>query len=390
MAREAAISLYLLVFRILFLIFRCFPLQKKAVFVSSFGDNCLYVLHEMKAQKIPYKTVFLNTKNSRADLKDDGNTIVFNYGSKNIAHFFASIYHLATSSIIIVDNYFAFLSAASFRPQVKRVQVWHAAGAIKQFGLKDPSIKDRSRRARDRFKQVYKEFQYIPVGSEIMADIFKESFGSPDSSLIRTGVPRTDFFYNEIEKTAVIQNLYREYPEFQGKRVILYAPTYRDSDLTSRKLALDVRQMHEALADQGCVLLLKLHPAVIAAELDEQSYPGFLYNLSGHRDINELLLITDLLISDYSSIPFEYSILGKPMIFYSYDLEDYTKERGFWEDYQTSMPGPIVSSTAEIIEVINQNSWDLAKIIEYKEKWNTYSRGNSSRNLVEFLFKDRD
>ncbi|PLT31043.1 CDP-glycerol glycerophosphotransferase family protein [Peribacillus deserti] len=387
MLREAAIGIYLTIFRVVFLLFSMFPIRNKVTFVSSFDDNCLFILEEIKQQNIPYKTVFLKTNKSKANIKDDGDTIVFNYGTLNITHWLASIYHLATSKVIIIDNYFAFLSAASFKPDVKCVQVWHAAGAIKQFGLKDPSNINRSNRANKRFLQVYKQFHYATVGSEIMAQIYKESFGLEERNILKTGVPRTDFFFDEAAKSKVLGTLEHEFPDLPGKKTILYAPTYREDQLYTDTLSLDISLLHEELSSKGYVLLLKLHPAVTVSQSFEREYPGFLYNLSRYHDINELLLITDLLITDYSSIPFEYSLLEKPMIFYPYDLEEYKKERGFWEDYEKSMPGPVVYSTESILEEVLRNTFDQEAVGRFKRKWNEYSDGASSKKLVEFLFK---
>ncbi|MBM7690859.1 CDP-glycerol glycerophosphotransferase (TagB/SpsB family) [Peribacillus deserti] len=386
MIREAAISIYLFIFKVFFLLFRMFPLKNKATFVSSFGDNCSIILQEMKQQNIPYKTVFLKAKKSKANIEGDGETIVFNYGTPNILHWLASVYHLATAKVIIIDNYFAFLSAASFKPEVKCVQVWHAAGAVKRFGLQDPSNINRSSRANKRFSQVYKQFHYATVGSESMAHIYKESFGLQDQNILKTGVPRTDFFFNEKAKSEAIHSLQNKYPDLTGKKTILYAPTYREDQLNTDTLSLDIDVLHQKLFNEGCVLLLKLHPAVTVSASFENDYPGFLYNLSHYHDINELLLITDLLITDYSSIPFEYSLLGRPMIFYPYDLEEYEQERGFWEDYVSTMPGPVVFSTDAIVEEIMKNNMDQEILDQFKHKWNEYSTGSSAKKLVDFLF----
>src|SRR5699024_2135915 len=130
------------------------------------------------------------------------------------------------------------------------------------------------------------------------------------------------------------------HPLIHQKNVILYAPTFRDDLLHSADIAVDIDQLYRELRDEY-VLLLRLHPAVRGTFVNQ--YPDFVLDVSGYPDIHSLLIVTDLLITDYSSIPFEFSILGKPMIFFAYDLEYYAATRGFWEDYESLVPGPIVT-----------------------------------------------
>src|SRR5699024_1500932 len=120
--------------------------------------------------------VILDTNNRLLDFPIENDMVLKFHESAPIS-WIRSIYHLATARVIFIDNYFGFLAATSFKENVTCVQLWHAAGAIKQFGLKDPSNQYRSKRANQRFKKVYKQFHQIVVGSEKMADIMKESFG---------------------------------------------------------------------------------------------------------------------------------------------------------------------------------------------------------------------
>ncbi|WP_157805686.1 CDP-glycerol glycerophosphotransferase family protein [Bacillus sp. mrc49] len=387
MAKEFAIGIYLLCFKILFSIFKLFPLQDKTTFVTSFGDNCQYIADEMDKQDIPVQKVFLMKPSSLIHVKDGGKSIVLPFESKNIMALFQSIYHIATSKWIIIDNYFGFLSAISFKKQVKCVQVWHAAGAVKQFGAKDPSIQNRSAAARKRFLTVYNTFDYVTAGSDRMAEIYQESFQLPASRILRTGIPRTDFFFNEESKKTARRAFLAKFPELEQKKIMLYAPTFRNDGLDDGKIALDLELLYKELHGENYAILLKLHPAVKADHDLQKKFPGFVYSVTSEFHVNQLLISTDLLITDYSSIPFEFSFLNRPMIFFAYDLAEYEQERGFWEDYTTSMPGPVVSTTKELLREIRFSDRSLVKIAPFNQKWNQYSAGSSSRNVVDFLFK---
>lgn len=384
MARELFITVYLFVFRILFYIFNLFPQKKKTTFVASFGDNVLYTVKEIEKQTDD-QVVILKTSQCKIDFDNDSNRIVLDFETLNLVDWFKSIYHLATSHHIFVDNYFGFLAVTNFKPNVRCIQLWHAAGAVKQFGLKDLSIEYRSQRAHDRFQKVYQRFNHVIVGSEKMASIFKESFGINNEQLLRTGIPRTDFFYDQVAKKHVEQSLNAEFPRIHDKKVILYAPTYRDDQLDLAHIELNIDKMYQAFK-KDYILMLRLHPA-IEMELSHE-YPDFVIDVSAYHQLNDLLVVTDLLITDYSSIPFEFALLDKPMIFFAYDLDEYANSRGFWENYRELVPGPIVHDTDALIECIKKNDFDMNRVRNFADQWNQYSRGYSSERLIQTIYRE--
>ncbi len=381
MARELAISIYLTIFRLLFSFFNRFALQEKTTFIASFGGNINVTVDELERQAPHQEIIIMKTANCKIDFsKKDRKVLHFEH---RLIDFLKSIYHLATSSHVIIDNYYGFLAATNFKSEVKCIQLWHAAGAIKQFGLEDLTNGDRSERALQRFKQVYDSFDHVVVGSDEMVDIFKRSFGLPEERFIRTGIPRTDFFFDDIQRKRAENQLIADFPIITSKKVILYAPTYRDDELGDAQLALDFDKMYEQFKYEY-VLFLRLHPAVNGEF--QNKYPGFVYNVSSYSSINDLLLCTDILITDYSSIPFEFSLLHKPMIFYAYDFEEYAHKRGVWPDYIAKVPGPVVSTTQELIHIIKDQDFELDKVKEFSTEWNKYSTGKSSEKLITELY----
>ncbi|MFC0299519.1 CDP-glycerol glycerophosphotransferase family protein [Virgibacillus soli] len=330
------------------------------------------------------QVVILKTSQISVDFTDTHSTrIILNFEPRHVIDWLRSIYHLATSRTIFIDNYYGFLAATNFKKNVRCIQLWHAAGAIKQFGLHDPSIKKRSSRALTRFQKVYSHFDHVVVGSDKMAEIFQDSFGLPAERMLRTGVPRTDFFFDEENINKVVRTMQNDFPIIKEKKVILYAPTFRDDELDEVKIALQVDMLYRTLR-QHYVLFIKLHPAINGHF--QNKYPGFSYNVSEKYSINHLLTVTDILITDYSSIPFEFAFLQKPMIFFAYDLEKYAETRGFWQKYETLVPGPVVHTTTDIIRVIQENTFDMERIRAFAEDWNKYSKGNASELLVKSIY----
>lgn len=384
MAREILVSIYLMLFSFIFNICKLFPQKKeKTVFVVTFIENSASIYEELRRQDPSCRTIFLASKNVYNFFSKYDESTILLFEPKKLKDFIVSIYHLATCKLVIVDNYYGFLSSIRFKKNVTCLQVWHASGAIKQFGLKDPSIVNRKSRAITRFKKVYKQFHYIIVGSEEMARIFGEAFGIEEKNILRTGMPRTDVFFNEKRIALIRKYMYQKFPYLEEKKVILYAPTFRDNELDHFQLHLDLEEMQHHL-NEDYIVLLRLHPAV-KNNLDISKYEGFAYDFSKYAKLNDILFITDILITDYSSIPFDFSILGKPMVFYPYDLEQYQKERGFWGEYSEVVPGPIAKSTGEIITIVQSENFQLEKVTEYKHNWNEYSQGTSSQNIASWI-----
>ena len=388
MVRELAICFYLLVFKFLFSIFSLWPLRNKTTFVVSFGDNTQYVYEEILRQRITTDVVFLCEQKAFPRFMGVQGATTILFEAKHLMNWMKAVFHLATSRCIFIDNYFGFLAAVSFKKEVKCIQLWHASGAMKKFGLEDESIKSRTVRARERFLQVYSKFDRVVVGSDVMTEIFMKSFHLKKENILPTGVPRTDFFYNKEAKQKAIDTLLQQHPSLRDKKIILYAPTYRDHELEHFNLVLEVEKMARELG-QDYRLILRLHPAIVHKEDFATRSSDFVVDLSSSQyDINELLVAADYLITDYSSIPYDFSLLHKPMIFFTYDLDEYKQQRGVMEGFEEHLPGPLVKDTESIIELIQNNRFDLSQVEYYSEKWNQYSKGCSSQNLVQYIFTE--
>ncbi|RFA34459.1 CDP-glycerol--glycerophosphate glycerophosphotransferase [Virgibacillus dokdonensis] len=382
MVREFSITIYLFIFRIIFSLCRLFPLQKKVVAVASFGDNIHCTVQALNNQTEDSKIVILKDRSCTYPFKEGTYNELLLFSLSRPLLFLKSIYHLATAKTILVDNYFGFLAVTNFKADTTCIQLWHATGALKNFGLKDPSIRNRSQKAYRRFRKVYKKFHFIVAGSEKMASTFRESFDVTNERIIRTGIPRTDLLFNRLEKKQVSLYFKQKYPDIKDRKIILYAPTYREGQLNDFHINMDLKKMYKELSNEY-VLFIKLHPAI--KNKLQSAFKTFMYDVSDYPDTNQLLIITDMLITDYSSIPFEYALFEKPMIFFAYDLETYKKERGLIDDYETEMPGPVVQSTEEIITVMKQDAFHTEKIKSFAKVWNQYSKGNSSERLAKFI-----
>ncbi|KMN46543.1 teichoic acid biosynthesis protein B [Bacillus sp. LK2] len=382
------VEIYLILVAILHSMMKVFPIKKKVTFIMSYGENLFFIYEEMQRQGINCEVVFLYKSTCKYEVDNYSNVKSYKFETRNIFHTIKSVYHLSTSQYVIVDNYFGSLAKIKFKKGVECIQIWHAAGAFKKFGLLAPSFKKRSLRAQNRFMDVYKNFHKIVVGSEALADIYKKAFALSDNNILKTGIPRTDLFFDEQRQQKVKDNIFIVNPKLKDKKVILYAPTFRDKELVDFDLHLNIDEMYRQLKGEY-ILIIKLHPAIRNICNYEEKYAGFLYDYSLYPNINDLFLVTDILVTDYSSIPFEFCLLNKPMIFFAYDLKKYMKKRGTIGDYVSDVPGPVVYTTEEVVQVITDGKFKIDSINNFTLKWNEYSIGDSSKYFVNMLFKGK-
>lgn len=386
MLREIIIKVYLALFKCIFNVFSVFKIREnKTVVMSYLGFNSKFIVDELSKDEKKTIIVF-KTEDTKVEFEGKNNVKIYDLTKNKIVNNIILIFNMATSKYIFVDNYYGFLASFKWKKGVKCVQLWHADGAIKKFGYKDKSNEKRTPSAIKRFGDVYDKFTHITIGGEKMSKIFQEAFGVEEKRIIRTGIPRTDLFFDQAEKNKIIDKLKKDYPIIKEKKVILYAPTFRDNEFNVNEINLDINLMKEKLKDEY-ILILKLHP-LIKSEVGSK-YGEFVLDLSDYKNINDLLMIADILISDYSSVPFEFSLLNKPTLFYAYDLEEYKENRGIWGEYQELVGNLVVYNTEDLIKLITTDINSMEnEIVEFNKKWNGYNDGNSTKKVIDKIYNE--
>lgn len=372
--KNIAIHLYLFCSTILAACFRLLPLKKRIFMVVTFSENAKAILKEVNRKQIPVVCMY----DPRLDATDfQEASIVRQNKLKNKWYL---LYYLSTSTVVLVDNYLPELASLKFRDAVVCIQLWHANGALKRFGWEDNLAKMRSDNDKKRFKRVYKQFQYATVSSDQMAAIFQRSFLMKEEQMLKIGMPRTDKYFDKVRQMRE-RSYWREKWELENEQVILYAPTFRDDHLNETELALDIKQLESAFGSSHR-LLLKLHPSV-ETEISEKDNP-FLIKIPKQTSLESILPAADILITDYSSIPFEFALYERPMYFFAYDLEDYMHNRGLIENYETIVPGDVVQTTEALVQAMKRKA-DLEKVAIFAKTWNFYADGNATERLLAFV-----
>nr|WP_217586474.1 CDP-glycerol glycerophosphotransferase family protein [Lentibacillus saliphilus] len=238
------------------------------------------------------------------------------------------------------------------------------------------------------------KWDFLIAPNAYSREIFKRAFQF-DKKMINSGYPRNDYLINanNIENINAIKRLLKLPPD---KKIIFYAPTWRDNQFYSKgkykfELQMDLDLLKKELGTEY-IVVLRLH-YLVAETLDLKAFQGFVYDFSSHEDIRDLYLISDILITDYSSVFFDYANLKRPIIFFVYDIEDYRDQiRGFYFNLEERAPGPLVKTTKEIIdEIKNINKYGYILTQEIEDFYNTFcylEDGKATKRVVDALFKE--
>ena len=295
--------------------------------------------------------------------------------------------YLATSRVFIVDDYFFPIYVIEPRRGTTIIQTWHACGAFKKVGY---SVLDKSFGVDEALAsrvRIHSNYDVCLVASQAAAPHYAEAFRQPlDRFVSRLGIPRTDVFFGEERLARTREDIRRRYGLPAGKRVILYAPTFRGDSVTDARATddLDVGVLHEALAEDH-VVLVRLHPFIRSRTVIVPALAGFAIDVSDHPDINELMLVSDVLVTDYSSAIFEYALLDRPMVFFAPDYEAYERERGFYFDYRTGVPGPIFETSAELAAYLRAGVFDIDRVEHFREESFDVADGHSATYVTDEL-----
>lgn len=235
----------------------------------------------------------------------------------------------------------------------------------------------------------FSNIDYFVVSSEYEKPIYIRDFKVKEHSLVKTGMPRNQMLFKEKDERLSLK-IKNELGLPVDKKIILYAPTWRDSDDKGKsysvKPPIDFEYWRKELSDDY-IVLVRAHP--YTTNFIDKIDQLFVYDVSNYDEINSLIFISDLLISDYSAIFFDYSITKKPIYCFAYDLEEYKNNRGVYIDLETSFPGGVITDEIELIRRIKcaDNSELLLKIEKFRDRYIEVGE-NSIQDCINIIFKE--
>lgn len=372
---------------------RFFQIQnpKKTVYLMSFGNNLEFIKELAKRDKDLLVLYRSSCSSAAILLKEAGiKTIVFN-DDFNFA--FKTLQYVMGARLLFCDNYYAFLAGCKFNHhRTKVIQVWHANGAIKAFGWQEPRTMTRSSSDKKRFQKVYNQFDEYIVASKTMGSIFSNSYHVAENKMKVLGYPRSDRLFNADWQVKTTAQIMEKYPIFEEKEVILYAPTYREDEFGEADLQLpkDFIDFAKTLSSKQC-LIIKLHPHLRNMEKilkKKINVPQIVW--VDDFSTEDLLLITNRLITDYSSVAFDYTLLKNAgqIIFYCFDLDKYAQHEGLQSDWIEYLPGPLIKTAPDLSKYI-QEEIQTSTFKDFNNKWNSKNDGHATKRVLDNYFKNK-
>jgi len=383
------------ILKLLFYVAAKLPTHKKTIVFESFlgkqySDNPKGIYEHIKKNFPDYKLYWSVDRKYRNNFPTEGFNCLIRFSLKWICIMATAKYWVVNSRLPL------------WIPKPKHtiyIQTWHGT-PLKKLGVDINEIHmpgTNTNSYKRNFIYEASKWDYLVSPNAYSTKIFKRAFDFKQT-VIESGYPRNDILYtrnNELE----IKKIKRQLNIPMGKRVILYAPTWRDDDYYSTgnykfSLKIDLDQL-KAQFEEDFVLLLRMH-YLVAEQFELNDYNNFVFDVSSYNDIGNLYLISNVLITDYSSVFFDYANLRRPILFFTYDIEKYRdKLRGFYFNIEEEAPGPLVKSTDEIInylQLIRDGKYQLPLAFErFYNKYCYLEEGNSSERVInQFLKKDKE
>lgn len=335
------------------------------------GSNLTSVMDRIKERGLDKEYNILTSARSMVAIR--------HYGVKN---WIAFVEKLAKADMIFIDDHAPCLDWLTLDPKTTLIQLWHAGAGFKSSGY--------SRWGHNGCPapvNCHRQYKYGIAGSRQIAHFFSEVFGINDEQILPTGMPRMDEYLDPKHKEKMIAELYKEFPMCKGKKVILFAPTYRGTNRANAHYPyelIDFDRLYQFCGEEA-VVLFKMHPWVPYPVPIREEYKDRFVDVNKYPNINDLFYITDLLITDYSSSIFEFSLMRKPMLFFAFDKVQYSFSRGFHRDYEEAAPGKVCYTFDEVMTALEQKDFEYEKVEEYVRIHFDYTDSHASDRVIDWI-----
>ncbi len=299
---------------------------------------------------------------------------------------------MATYPVVFVHESNNLMGHLDIRKETQIIQLWHGCGVFKKIGLSTAGKKGFKTMETQIEYPEYNKYSLVTIASPELSWVFEEFMGIPkESGIIQPlGVSRTDEFFDPVYRENCFKELYHVIPSAKNKKVILYAPTYRG--VGSKRFspdALDIPFLADQLGEDYILIVKHHQTAKEVPEIPEPYRNSFAYDLTkgSGMDINMLMTIADICITDYSSVAFEFSLFCRPLLFFVFDLDKYIDNRGLYYNFEEITPGPLCRTNEELVQNIRElaDGFDDTEITEFRDRFMSSCDGHSTERLIRYL-----
>lgn len=289
----------------------------------------------------------------------------------------------AKQDYIFVDDYVPFFKYINVHPKTTLVQVWHAGVGYKSVGYARFGVKGSPYP----FNSAHRKYDYAIVGGEALRDVYAEVFGIDKEKCLPYGLMRNDGYMNKEKIKEFREEFYSQNPKLKDKKVIMFAPTFRG---TGQREAfypyelLEQEKIYEMCGDEY-VFMIKMHPFIRERMDIAESYKDRILEFSDHPDINSLFYVTDILITDYSSNIYEFSMHRKPIISFAYDKDEYELIRSVHRTLDKYAPGKVCTTFDEVINTIQNKDFEMDKLYKFVEENIDSTEGIAADKVIDHI-----
>lgn len=291
-------------------------------------------------------------------------------------HIFTQLYHLATAQVAVLDTYCIPVSLLHHRESLTVIQIWHAVGAFKKFGYSIVGKAEGSSERVAKAMRMHDNYDYVCTSSAAALPYFAEAFHTDQKHMIIYPLPHLDLLKDKEYQNKRMADIYQAYPQLRdGKKVLLYAPTFRKDDTDMNTI---IQDMCERIDFNQYELIVKLHPLTKQIITDKDCIVDTTFTTA------DMLFVSDVVITDYSAIVFEAAFLHKQLYFYTFDYESYLDKRDFYLNYEETMPGLITSDFSEIIKSLD-TAYDDRRVAEFASAYIVDPKVSYTKDLSDFI-----
>lgn len=345
---------------------KCFPSQNKVLFLSRQSNEPpldFVLLKEELLRQDPSLKIVMITKRIEGGLPG---AVTFGMCSLR------SMYHLATAKVCVLDTYWPVVSLLHHKKSLTVIQMWHAIGKMKKSGYQTLDKRYGRSGSVAQAMNMHRGYDVVIAGGSRMNDYYCASFGVKEEQLLNIGLPRIDFLLATEQANRAL--LLEKYPQFAGKTVILYAPTFR------RNTEADYGEMTGLFDPEKYALIIKPHPNQVLKQ------PNDLKKYScGELTTMQALGACDILITDFSAITFEAAVMNKRIYFYLFDRQGYMRHNGVNIDPCVEMAGNVYEEPQNLKEAIEKGSYDRQALAQFRERYLPQHLGQSTKRMTKLI-----
>lgn len=366
--KQVIINIGIFILKIIYMPLKCLKVKKQIVYISrQFNHANLdfkLLIEELEEIAPQYKNIVLAKRMEKGVINN----------IKYMLHMLKQMYYIATSKVVILDSYCIVASVLRHKKQTKIIQMWHALGAIKKFGYQTIGKQAGADSKIAKTMCMHKNYDYVLAPSKITKKYYEEAFNVDENRIKLIGLPRIDY----VLKGKDVDKIYEKHPILKEKENVLYVPTFRKG----KKIKLN--KLIQSFDTEKYNLIIKLHP------LDQKKYKyiqkdGVIFE--DEFNSYELFDIADKIITDYSSLAIEASLLNKPIYFYTYDLEEYKEDPGLNFDFEKEPMGKYMAKTSEELLKLLEEEYDYSILAQFRNKYITVNTNNCTRQLSKSILE---